>query len=416
MTKVKKTSRPRLDVKEDDPAKAEDIVWPFAETPKVPKGKWKPYKYYGPERTFREPGSFRGGGAPLHVVGKELGLPGLGQDSQQGTATPARTERSTSSPVCMPKIYLGDASPAPRWLIRPADPENKQDSSRESSVSSGSRLPPLGKLRWEFDPGMRSEHGLDEAWLRDYAYQYLLNSLCDPVVRDEMRDLIWNGPHAPTVAHVEDPLPVPPPPPHFKDKKLLDYLSLRRPISASAPDDYYFTYPGYERPRLAARVRTKGDVKTDAEGADTNADPFSTDCDDLSDWEPTSNQDRSHANSELASKSYASTRRSSASTIVIPSTRTRTDTGRSWYSGVSASTRTRTSTGSSSHSGISASSKEFSKHADSEASDSAGYHPSSDDDDQHISSGQYKWVWILLTVLILSMFLCLFLYAFGILR
>ncbi|KAJ0424065.1 hypothetical protein BJY00DRAFT_11352 [Aspergillus carlsbadensis] len=367
MTKPKNTGRPRLDVKKDDPAQVEDLVWPFAETPKVPKGKWRPYKYFGPERTFKEPRSFRGGGAPLHIVGKELGLPGMGQDSQQDTATPERTERSTSSPVCLPKIYLGDASPAPRWLIRPADPENKQNSSRESSASSGSRLPSLGKLRWEFDPGMRSKHGLDEAWLRDYAYQYLLNSLCDPIVRDEMRELIWNGPHAPTVTHVEDPLPVPPPPPHFKDKKPLDYVSLRRPISASAPDDYYFTYSGYERPRLAARVRTKADVKADAEGANSNADPFSTGYDDSSDWEPANNQDRPRGNSELAPNVYASTRRSSASTIVNPSTRSRTDTGRSWYSGVSA--------------------KEFSKHTGSEASDSAGYNNlSSDDNDQHISS------------------------------
>jgi len=255
MGNARRTSQPRLDVNKDDDSKNEDLMWPFAETPTTPKGKWKPYKYFGPERTFKKHKSFRGGGAPLSVAGKELGLSEMSGDS--GIDTPERTKKP-ASPVCMPKIYLGDASPAPRWLIRPAGPETKQDVSQESSVSSGSKLPPLGKLLWEFDPGMRSKHGLDEAWLRDYAYQYLLNSLGDPIVRDQMRDLIWNGPHAPSVAHVEDPLPVPPPPPHFKDKKPSDYVSLRRPISASASDDYYFMYPAYERPSLAARVRTKG--------------------------------------------------------------------------------------------------------------------------------------------------------------
>ncbi|KAL2803390.1 hypothetical protein BJX63DRAFT_436989 [Aspergillus granulosus] len=325
------------------------------------------------------------------------------------------SEEVTPGPVCMPKIYLGDASPAPRWLIRPADPESKQDLSGESSISSGSKLPPLGKLRWEFDPGMHSKHGLDEAWLRGYAYQYLLNSLGDPVVRDQMRDLIWNGPHAPTVAHVEDPLPVPPPPPHFKDKKPSDYVSLRQPISASAPDDYYFMYPAYERPSLTARVRTKADIKSEAEGAGSNDDPFSTDADDSSDWETSSDQDRLRATSvpgpnyQLVSD-IASTRRSSASTIIC------TNTGRSWHSCITATARTRTGTEFSSHSSISVSPKELSKSPGIEDSDSPGYNPSCDDDGRHIRPGQYKWVWVFLTVLILSMFLCLFLYVFGILR
>ncbi|KAL3479162.1 hypothetical protein BJX99DRAFT_268581 [Aspergillus californicus] len=224
----------------------------------------------------------------IRVMGKELGLPGLNQDN-------------------LPRIYVGDASPTPRWLIRPAIPEpaQEEDLSSQSSTSSGSKLPPLGRLRWEFDAGPAATHGQNEAWLRSYAYQYLLNSLSDGIVRDEMRDLIWNGPYAATVAHVEDPLPIPPPPALLRDKKPSDYANLPPPISAATPDDYYFLYSDYSRPSLATSVATQ---------------------------------------SSAQSRHFRS------------------------------------------------------------------------DDEHHIGPGEHKWIWILLTIPVLSMFLCLFLYAFGILR
>jgi hypothetical protein len=69
-----------------------------------------------------------------------------------------------------------------------------------------------------------------------------------------MRNMIWNSQYALVVANVEDPLPIPPPPPHFKDQRPSDYLTLREPISVSNPDDYHFKYPDYARPSLAVRT------------------------------------------------------------------------------------------------------------------------------------------------------------------
>ncbi|KAL2826964.1 hypothetical protein BDW59DRAFT_160543 [Aspergillus cavernicola] len=217
-----------------------------SETPKAPES------ICDPERTCRSPIQLLELEAPIHALGKELGLPDLSKDDQIPRSPGIKRAQSQS----LPRIYLGDASPTPRWLIKPviSSSEIGQDLSRQSSGPSGSRLPPLGRLCWEFDPGPYARHGQNEALLRNYAYRYLLNSLCDPIVREEMRDLIWNGPHAAIVVHVEDPLPIPPPPAHIKDQKPSRYVDLPPPISDDAPDEYNFEYPDYSRPSLAARA------------------------------------------------------------------------------------------------------------------------------------------------------------------
>ncbi|KAL4779012.1 hypothetical protein BJX76DRAFT_362194 [Aspergillus varians] len=293
-------------------------------------------------------------------MGKELGLPDVDKEVQ-----PEISPR-TGAPLfqSLPKIYIGDASRTPRWLIRPVGSESGSHNSPQSSASSSSRLPPLGQLRWEFDPGPPAKHGQDENQLREYAYQYLHNSLCDPVVRDELRVMIWNSRYAAIVAHVEDPLPIPPPPPHFKDQRPSDYVKLRPPISDSAPDDYIFMYPAYERPSLAARTHQSKRTRSMAHpGSTGHSDPYYT------------------RYSPMGSNgSYASVQSS-----IVGSMRTRTST--------SSSTSTH----------------------------SKDYLPEYDDaltDDHHhlLRIGEYKWIWILLTILILAMMLCLFLYAFGILR
>ncbi|KAL4810384.1 hypothetical protein BDV18DRAFT_156750 [Aspergillus unguis] len=181
---------------------------------------------------------------PVHAQGLELGLPGMNKKTEQHM--PPRYGASPSRNL--PKIYLGDNAPTPRWLIRPVKTDEDPPSPRTS------QLPPLGRLRWEFEPGLPGQHGQDESRLREYAYQYLQNALCDPIVREELRQMIWDSRYNETIAHVDDPLPVPPPPPHFKDQRPSDYVNLRPPISPSNPDDYHFVYPGYERPSLAARA------------------------------------------------------------------------------------------------------------------------------------------------------------------
>lgn len=313
----------------------------MVDSPVKAKNNVKPEDMW-PERRCQSPVQLLPMEAPVFVKGTELGLPELSKETKP-ELSPRIGDLSSHR---LPKIYLGDASPTSRWLIRRANPEAGQHASPRSSVSSSSRLSQLGQLRWEFDPGPPATHGQDESRLRDYAYQYLLNSLCDPIVRDEMREMIWNSFYAPTVAHVEDPLPIPPPPPHFKDQRPLDYVNLRPPISASNPDDYHFMYPGYERPSLAARA-------------------YQSNCTPVI----------SHS-SRGSNGSYISTR-----------------------SSIGESSRTSSS--------VSTDPKDYIPE----------YHDVlNDDNTHHFGPSEYKWIWIVLTVLILAMFLCLFLYAFGILQ
>ncbi|KAL4958189.1 hypothetical protein BDW69DRAFT_179792 [Aspergillus filifer] len=205
----------------------------------------EPKDYY-PQRMCRSPIEMPLMSAPIKVAGTELGLRQLDKDIPSGMSRQVEDSPNKN----LPKIYLGESSPRPRWLIRPVSEQNTSSTSRSLNAS---QLPRLGQLRWEFDAGLPATHGQNETQLREYAYRYLQNSLNDPVIREQLREMIWNSQYARTVAHVEDPLPIPPPPPHFKDQKPADYANLRPPVSASAPDDYTFMYPGYERPSLAAR-------------------------------------------------------------------------------------------------------------------------------------------------------------------
>ncbi|KAL4764265.1 uncharacterized protein BDW70DRAFT_156920 [Aspergillus foveolatus] len=226
---------------------------------------------YWPERQRLSPIQSPELDAPILVEGKELGLPELNRE-----AKPALNPIDGIPPTRFPRVYLGDNAPTPRWLIRPVGPVTSPESAHNlssdsgyvsassgySSASGSSRHPPLGRLRWEFDPGPAAKHGQDETRLHEYAYRYLQNSLRDPIVREEMSNMIWNSPYAPVVANVEDPLPIPPPPPHFRDQRPSDYVTLREPISASSPDDYHFKYPDYARPSLAVRTYGHQDTHT----------------------------------------------------------------------------------------------------------------------------------------------------------
>ncbi|KAL4906163.1 hypothetical protein BDW74DRAFT_177188 [Aspergillus multicolor] len=215
-----------------------------------------------PDRWCLSPEQVSDFAAPIHIQGAELGLPEPKGDLYLGPT--ARSEGILASRL--PKIYIGDDSPTPRWLIRPVHSEIGGGPSRRltshSTTSTCTRLPPLGRLRWEFDPGPAAKHQQDETQLRNYAYRYLQNSLCDPIVREELRDMIWDSEYAPIVEHVEDPLPVPPPPPHFRNQRPSDFVNIREPISSSDPDNYHFMYADYARPSLAGRsygnTRSKG--------------------------------------------------------------------------------------------------------------------------------------------------------------
>ncbi|RDW86458.1 uncharacterized protein DSM5745_03100 [Aspergillus mulundensis] len=179
-----------------------------------------------------------------------------------GEVKPGPTAQTDGIPSRrIPEIHIGDDSPTPRWLIRPAPPAIGDGSSgrppsiastSNSTTSTGRRLPALGVLRWEFDPGSATKHQQDETKLYEYAYRYLQSKLCDPIAREELRDMIWDSDYAPIVEHVEDPLPVPPPP---KKNLILPSPSYEvSPKSSSDPVDYHFMYPDYARPSLASRL------------------------------------------------------------------------------------------------------------------------------------------------------------------
>ncbi|KAL5335727.1 hypothetical protein BJX70DRAFT_401282 [Aspergillus crustosus] len=184
---------------------------------------------------------------PITNPSLELGLPGVDEISDRQLSL--HFGGLPKPPTNSTRIYLGDNSPTPRWLIRPATPivdKNRPFANDDSTPQL------LGNLRWEFDPGPPERHGLDQDWLRSYAHAFLRNSLCDPIVRQQIKTSIRRGQFAADIKDVEDPLPAPPPPPHFKDKKPSDYVKLRPPVSVSAPDDRYFLkYPDYKRPPLA---------------------------------------------------------------------------------------------------------------------------------------------------------------------
>ncbi|KAL4884649.1 hypothetical protein BJY04DRAFT_168533 [Aspergillus karnatakaensis] len=310
---------------------------------------------FSPDRQCESPVELPMLQMPIIVQGLELGLPNLNKEHRSKLA---KQFGGREQPLQnRPKIYIGDDAPTPRWLIRPAATEKPAQGQKSRSRSASSA--PLGKLRWEFDPGSPDTHGQDPKKLRVYAHQYLRNCLCDPIVRFQLRQSIRCGQYAETIQDVDDPLPVPPPPPHFKNQKPTptDYVSLRSPLSAAAPDAFHFNYLNYQRPPLARRPHPG----------------------------PSSVPSR-----ESSPQAYHSFTEENAPANDQP------------YQASNDGSRGRASTSSSGSSNA----KEYSK-----------YLPVLEDDDHHhLKPGEYKWIWILLTVLILGMFLCLFLYVFGILR
>lgn len=231
---------PRLKMGGKLPSRLSEIEIPKSKTKY--KRNAKPIDLW-PERCCQGPTETPELKSPVFVMDSQFKLPGLNKEIEPEISPRTRAP----PPQGLPKIYLGDDSPTPHWLIRPAGLEVAQLISPRSSVSSFSRLPPSGRLRWEFDPGSPSQHGQDEKWLCKYAHRYLEDTLCDQIIRDKLREMIWNSRYAATVAHVEDPLPIPPPPPHFKDQRPSDFADLRPPIS-SAPEDYHFMYTASEWP------------------------------------------------------------------------------------------------------------------------------------------------------------------------
>lgn len=154
------------------------------------------------------------------------------------------------NPGAWPVIYVGDDAPYPRvrFSVDPKDPSEGKDLSKDlikratgkwaipSAVPTGDvRLSPtpakykaeykaprafdstigLGGLQWVFDPGNNEAYwnGFTKEQIIEFMYRSVEEIMGDWISRDQLRRSIRSGPLRKQVQYVEDPLPPLPPPP-----------------------------------------------------------------------------------------------------------------------------------------------------------------------------------------------------------
>ncbi|KAJ5709513.1 hypothetical protein N7493_010847 [Penicillium malachiteum] len=131
-----------------------------------------------------------------------------------------------------PEISLGQSGPMPRWRLREVeeDPPHGRDLHKDlirthkkrthirnvdqdDHPKSGDSSVGLGTLCWIFEPGPSALwKGLSQEQLYEFAYLCLLDALNDFRSRDIIRATIKRA-KLESICNVEDPLPPPPPPP-----------------------------------------------------------------------------------------------------------------------------------------------------------------------------------------------------------
>ncbi|KAJ5735206.1 uncharacterized protein N7483_000331 [Penicillium malachiteum] len=131
-----------------------------------------------------------------------------------------------------PEISLGQSGPMPRWRLREVeeDPKDGRDLHKDlirthrkrthirnvdqdDHPRSGDSSVGLGTLCWIFEPGPSTLwKGLTQEQLYEFAYLCLLDALNDFRSRDFIRATIKRA-KLKSIRNVEDPLPPPPPPP-----------------------------------------------------------------------------------------------------------------------------------------------------------------------------------------------------------
>lgn len=256
----------------------------------------------------------------------------------------------------MPKIGFGETAPQPRWVVVPST-SSPLDLYRASQVEEGQKL---HSLDWKFESGPPSAwKGLSREQLILQAHLWLINQLADPITRDKFRIAIARGPHAKLVENMEDPLP---PLPAAYGGFTGHFLGRSKSMPEEAPRSPNYSYPNYERPSVAARIdnptgdsRRAGGFIAQMKGA----------------FGITSLQPADLESQRLGSVS---------------------DDG------------------------------SLDRRYKEEAVDRAlGRRPaprqdSALDDDAQAPRGKYRCLWLLVVLLLLAIFLCLFLYSFGIIR
>ncbi|KAJ5574145.1 uncharacterized protein N7459_008572 [Penicillium hispanicum] len=156
-----------------------------------------------------------------------------GLDQAQDPANPDRSLWQIPTPPASlgsrvwPSIWYGDDAPQPRWRVVPddTDPETGRDLAPDliktriaETIISGvfpnghprsydSSLG-LGGLVWAFDSGPETGwNGLNEEQLYEYAFRCLEEVLKDPTCREQFRIAIRRGNYLEAISNVEDPLP-----------------------------------------------------------------------------------------------------------------------------------------------------------------------------------------------------------------
>lgn len=182
-----------------------------------------------------------------------------------------------------PTISYGDNAPEPRWRVMP-DPTDPFMYGKDLSMDliqtatgkyaikgvlpswdpkfvQGKHKPPmafdasvgLGGLLWTF------EHGSEDRWntlskdaLYEFAYRCLEDAIGDPIARDQFRDAIQAGQYREAVCNVEDPLPPLPPAPKTTEfgRQSLAHELLKAPKRLGEMNWYF---KGYNRPSMAIR-------------------------------------------------------------------------------------------------------------------------------------------------------------------
>ncbi|KAJ5266822.1 hypothetical protein N7478_009630 [Penicillium angulare] len=214
----------------------------------------------------------------------------VSKDLQTETVTFQPT--TSLGPGCWPEIRFGEHGPMPRWTLK----ESKQDirNGRDLSIDlirthkdrtniigvdqyahppSGDWKIGLGTLEWKFEPGPPVKwKGLTEAQLYEFAYLCLMDALGDyrsrETIRSKIREMRFRS-----VRNVQDPLPPPPAPPkvtHFgPNPGITEWPKMPPPVHGA----YTRFFNDYWRPTMGLHTdynRGLLRVKPDPGGASDN--------------------------------------------------------------------------------------------------------------------------------------------------
>ncbi|KAJ5095577.1 hypothetical protein NUU61_004933 [Penicillium alfredii] len=164
--------------------------------------------------------NLRSSSRDLGFLKPPLELKPTDEDFRAGHQNPKDHSSCELDVLHWPKISFGDDTPQPRWLvtrdrISPSRGENLSDEVDQSqagpAIPTGYALDAdtgLGGLVWTFDAGPASGwNQLAQDQLYEYAFRHLEDALKDLFTRDQFRSAILDSPLASIAKNMKDPLP-----------------------------------------------------------------------------------------------------------------------------------------------------------------------------------------------------------------